>query len=72
MTQQILPGWGTCLDCGYEGVLEFHGVPGEHYEDPEALGVMMLLHCPACESREHTLIPMEYYRELAEGPERGE
>jgi len=57
-------GWGTCLDCGYEGMLEYSLLDGESYSDPEALGVVMLLHCPACESKDHALLTIEYYREM--------
>lgn len=63
---KALRAWGTCIDCGYEGMLEYYRVEGESYEDAEALGLMMLLHCPACGSREHTLITMEYYLEITE------
>jgi hypothetical protein len=61
---QTYKGWGTCLDCGYEGMLQYTPVEGESYSDPEALGVVMLLHCPACESQDHALITIEYYREM--------
>jgi len=58
--------WGGCIDCGYEGLLEYSRVAGESYEDDEAMGLMMLLHCPACGSEEHTLITLEYFREISE------
>lgn len=61
-----LRSWGTCLDCGYEGMLEYIHVEGEVYDDCEALGVMMMLRCPACGSEDHTLIDLEYYREMRE------
>jgi hypothetical protein len=60
----IYKGWGTCLDCGYEGMLEYAGVEGEDYTDSEALGVVMLLHCPACETQDHALISMEYFKDM--------
>ncbi len=59
-----LRAWGTCLDCGYEGMLEYFRVEGESYDDAEALGIMMLLHCPACGSEDHAVLTMEYYQEL--------
>jgi hypothetical protein len=61
-------GWGTCLDCGYEGMLEYSLIEGETYSDPEALGVVMLLHCPACETHDHALLTIEYYREMVGEP----
>jgi len=57
--------WGACIDCGFEGMLEYHEVAGEAYDDGEALGVMLLLRCPACESEAHSLVPMDYYREIS-------
>jgi hypothetical protein len=45
-------------------MLEYTALEGEHYADPEALGVVMLLQCPACESHDHALIAIEYYREM--------
>ncbi len=59
-----LRAWGTCIDCGYEGMLEYSRIEGERYDDAEAIGIIMLLHCPACGSSEHTLVTMEYYREI--------
>ena len=61
---RMYKGWGTCLDCGYEGMLEYSALEGECYSDPEALGVVMLLHCPACESQDHALISIEYYQDM--------
>lgn len=61
--------WGSCTDCGYEGMLEYSHVTGEDYGDAEALGVMMLLKCPACGTAEHALITVEYYREILEEAE---
>lgn len=57
-------GWGSCLDCGYEGMLEYSPLEGEDYSDPEAMGVVMILACPACGSRDHALVAIEYYREM--------
>lgn len=62
----FVKGWGSCIDCGYEGLLEYHKVKGESYDDSEAFGVMMYLYCPACESGEHSLVAMEYFCELLE------
>jgi hypothetical protein len=59
--------WGTCIDCGYEGMLEYSRVSGEDYADAEALGVVLMLHCPACENSEHTLVALDYYQELIAG-----
>ncbi|MCK5640263.1 MAG: hypothetical protein KAJ19_05680 [Gammaproteobacteria bacterium] len=62
----FVKGWGSCIDCGYEGLLEYHKVEGESYDDKEAFGFMMYLYCPACESGDHSLVTMEYYQELLE------
>lgn len=59
--------WGTCLDCGYQGLLTYGEVHGERYGGEEDLAVVMLLRCPACESEDHTLVPTDYYRELVAG-----
>lgn len=67
MNDKTYKGWGTCLDCGYEGMLEYRPVAGESYTDPEALGVVMALRCPACESQDQTLLAMDYYHELLTG-----
>ena len=56
--------WGSCLDCNFEGMLEFSHIEGEDYSDTEALGVMLLQQCPACEASDHTLMPVEDYQEL--------
>lgn len=61
---RTLKTWGTCLDCGYQGMLEYSEIVGEDYDDPHALGVMLLLRCPACESRDNALVAIDYYREL--------
>ncbi len=62
----LIKDWGSCLDCDYEGLLEYRHLEGEDYGDSESLGVMLLQRCPACESEAHSLIPIEYYRELLE------
>lgn len=64
--KMIYKGWNTCLDCGYEGLLEYTLMEGESYDDAEALGVMMELRCPACESRDNAFISAEYYAEMLE------
>lgn len=56
--------WGQCIDCNFEGPIEYSHVEGEDYADSEAIGVMLIQHCPACESTEHTLIPIDYYRQM--------
>lgn len=61
---KIYKGWNTCLDCGYEGLLEYTFMEGESYDDAEALGVMMVLRCPACESSDNAFITSEYYIEM--------
>ena len=66
MAKRILKAWSTCIDCGYQGGLEYSHLAGEDYEDEEAVGVMMSLYCPACESRENTLVPIDLYRQLLE------
>ncbi len=58
--------WGHCFDCHFEGMLEYSHIEGEDYEDSEAIGVMLIQHCPACETTEHALIPIDYYREMME------
>ncbi len=68
MSGKIFQAWGECLDCGYEGMLEYSEVAGEIYSDPEAVGVILLLRCPACESRDNTLVTIEYYHELRNAP----
>lgn len=68
----ILRAWGTCLDCNYEGILEYSRVEGESYTDEDALGLIMLLHCTACGSSEHTLVTMEYYLEISAGDDLSE
>lgn len=61
---EVLTAWGLCTDCGYEGKIEYRHLPGEGYDDDTALGVMLLQRCTLCESSEHALVPLEYYREL--------
>ena len=46
--------------------MEFTHLDGEDYADLEAMGVMLLQHCPSCDTTEHALIPIDYYREMME------
>ena len=62
----IFNAWGHCFDCHFEGMLEYRHITGENYSDEQAAGVMLVQHCPACESTEHALIPIDYYREMME------
>jgi hypothetical protein len=56
--------WGSCLDCNFEGMLEYSHLAGEDYSDSAVLGVMLQQRCPSCENSDHTLMPMEHYQEL--------
>ena len=56
--------WGVCIDCHFEGPIEYTHIESEDYADDEALGVMLIQRCPACESVENALIPLDYYREM--------
>lgn len=56
--------WGHCIDCHFEGMLEYAHIDGEVYEGVEA--VMLVQHCPACETTEHALIPYDYYVQMME------
>lgn len=58
--------WGVCIDCHFEGPIEYTHIEGEDYDDSEALGVMLIQRCPACESLEHALVPYDYYRQMLE------
>lgn len=58
--------WGVCIDCHFEGPIEYTHIEGEDYDDNEALGVMLIQRCPACESLENALIPLDYYRQMLE------
>lgn len=60
--------WSVCIDCGHEGVLEYSRIPGEEYDDAESIGVMMVLHCPVCDSTEHTLVANDFYQEMINDP----
>lgn len=69
--QRVIKAWGSCLDCDYEGLLEYCHITGESYDDEEALGVMLLQRCPACGSEAHSLVPMDYYHEMRAAAEAG-
>jgi hypothetical protein len=56
--------WGQCIDCHFEGMLEYSHIEGEPYTEVEA--VMLVQHCPACETTEHALIPYAYYEQMME------
>lgn len=56
--------WGLCIDCNFEGPIHYSHVEGEDYNDEDAVGVLLLQRCPACGCSEHTLIPLDYYRQL--------
>lgn len=58
--------WGHCFDCHFEGMIEYRHIDGEDYEDAEAIGVMLIQHCPSCDTTEHALIPIDYYQEMME------
>ncbi len=60
----IIKAWSLCIDCGHEGVLEYARIPGEDYSDSDALGVMLIYHCPLCEASGQTLVGMDFYREI--------
>ena len=61
---ETLQVWGVCTDCGYEGLIDYRHLEDEAYDDDDALGVMLLQCCPACDSIDHSLLPLDYYREL--------
>ncbi len=65
-TVSTFTAWGHCFDCHFEGLLDYSHLPGEDYGDDEAEGVMLLQHCPACDTSEHALIPIDYYRQMME------
>jgi len=54
--------WGQCLDCHFEGMLEYSHIAGEAYEEVDA--VMLLQYCPACETSDHAMIPFDYYEKM--------
>jgi len=70
-TARAYSAWGTCLDCGYQGLLVYSELEKERYGGEE-IAVVMLLRCPACDSEDHTLVPNDYYRELVAGSDRGD
>ena len=58
--------WGHCFDCHFEGMIEYTHIDDEDYADAEAVGVMLIQHCPSCDTTEHALIPIDYYQEMME------
>lgn len=60
----LFKAWGVCTDCNFEGIIEYTHIEGESYDDPEDFGVMLVQCCPTCGTREHTLVPMDYYEEM--------
>lgn len=78
MKPRSFKAWGVCIDCHFEGMIEYFHLPDEDYEDPEASGVVLVQLCPSCETTEHSLIPIDYYQEmlaeiaLREGPDEEE
>lgn len=56
--------WGHCIDCHFEGMLEYSHIEGEVYKGEDVVAVMLLQHCPACETTEHTMVPFDYYEKM--------
>ena len=56
--------WGTCDECGFQGLLLFQCRAEEDYSDEEALGFMMDSSCPACGNEESVLVVVEEYQEM--------
>ena len=54
--------WGQCIDCHFEGMLEYTHIDGEVYEEVDA--VMLVQYCPSCETTENALIPYHYYEQM--------
>lgn len=59
--------WSHCDDCHFDGLIDYSMIEGEDYDDPESLGVMLLQHCPACETAVNTFIPTDLYQEFLAG-----
>lgn len=64
--QKEIKAWGHCYDCHFEGLLNYNFLEGEVYDDSEDSGVMLLQHCPACDTSENTLIPTELFHEMVQ------
>jgi hypothetical protein len=64
MSLPSLRSWGYCIDCHYEGILDYRPLMGERYSDSEGAAVVLLLICPACGSQEHTLMPRSYFLQI--------
>jgi len=56
--------WGTCDECGFQGLLIFRTREEEDYTDEEALGYIMDSSCPACGVDESVLVVVDEYREM--------
>lgn len=66
MSTMKFKAWGHCIDCHFEGMIEYRHIEGEDYSDEQAVGVMLIQHCPSCDTTEHALIPIDYYQEMME------
>ena len=56
--------WGTCDDCGFQGLMVYRTRAEEDYTDEEALGFMLDASCPACGTDESVLMVVEEYQEM--------
>lgn len=56
--------WGTCDDCGFQGLMAFSTRAEEDYTDDDALGYVMDSSCPACGVEEAVLVVVDEYREM--------
>ena len=56
--------WGTCDECGFQGLITFQSRSEEDYSDEDALGFMMDSSCPACGNEESVLVVVEEYLEM--------
>ena len=53
--------WGSCEECGFQGLFEFRQRREENYEDPDALGVMLDATCPACGRQQAVLVVIDEF-----------
>ena len=56
--------WGSCDECGFQGLLLFRSRVEEDYADEEALGFVMDSSCPSCGHEEAVLMVLEQYQEM--------
>jgi hypothetical protein len=56
--------WGSCEDCGFQGLFEFQQRDDESYDDPDALGVMLDSTCPSCEFQHAVLVVIEEFQAM--------